>query len=106
MQSISRNGIPKFLPWVASLGFTQTPNGREPDILYACPEPDVAQLEGMTCDEFNRAHYMSAAPRSNHPNGVNVIFLDGHVDFFTNDVDEFAMSLMISTDDGLNPYAP
>jgi prepilin-type N-terminal cleavage/methylation domain-containing protein/prepilin-type processing-associated H-X9-DG protein len=103
MRSLTRTGIPKFIPWIGSVGYTQTPNGHEPDILYACPEPEVAQMEGMGCDEYDRARYMSAAPRSGHPNGVNVSFLDGRVEFFSNDVDEFAMSIMISTDDGLDP---
>ena len=36
---------------------------------------------------------MSAAPRSNHIGGVNTAFLDGHVDFLPNDVDEMVMAL-------------
>ena len=91
------------MPWKGSLGYTQTPNGREPDILYQCPEPEVAQLENMTCAEYEKVYYMSAAPRSSHPGGVNVAFLDNRVEFISNDIDEFAMSIMISTDDGLNP---
>src|SRR5262249_27952279 len=45
-QSISRNGVAKFAPLIGSLGLTQTPNGKWPDILYTCPEPEVAQMEG------------------------------------------------------------
>ena len=44
---------------------------------------------------------MSAAPRSTHPGGVNAAFLDGRVVFLSDDVDEFAMSVMINVDDGL-----
>jgi prepilin-type N-terminal cleavage/methylation domain-containing protein/prepilin-type processing-associated H-X9-DG protein len=103
LRSANRRNIPKFAPWYASLGYTQSPNGREPDILYACPEPEVAQLEKLSCMSFDVAHYMSAAPRSNHPGGVNASFLDGRVTFISDDVDEFAMSVMINVDDGLNP---
>jgi prepilin-type N-terminal cleavage/methylation domain-containing protein len=98
-----RRSVAKFAPWRGSLGYTQTPNGPEPDILYACPEPEVAQLERLSCLEFNQARYMSAAPRSNHPGGVCASFLDGRVTFLTNEVDEFAMSVMVNVDDGLDP---
>jgi prepilin-type processing-associated H-X9-DG protein len=42
---------------------------------------------------------MSAAPRSTHPGGVNAAFLDGHVDFLPDDVDEMVMARLISIDD-------
>src|SRR6185295_13267063 len=93
--------IAKFAPWNGSRGFTQSPNGSEPDILYECPEPEVAQLERLQCADFASQRYMSAAPRSNHPGGVCASFLDGRVTFLSNDVDEFAMSIMINVDDGL-----
>jgi prepilin-type N-terminal cleavage/methylation domain-containing protein/prepilin-type processing-associated H-X9-DG protein len=101
LQSLGRRTIAKFAPWYYSLGFTQSPNGREPDILYQCPEPEVAQLERLQCAEFASEHYISAAPRSTHPGGVNAAFLDGRVVFLFDDVDEFAMSVMINVDDGL-----
>jgi prepilin-type processing-associated H-X9-DG protein len=99
-----RNEGPKFAPWRGSIGYTHRPNGRHPDILYTCPEPETAQLDRMPCAEFEKAHYMSAAARSNHPGGVNVAFLDARADFLNNDVDEFVMAIMISTDDGLTPF--
>jgi prepilin-type N-terminal cleavage/methylation domain-containing protein/prepilin-type processing-associated H-X9-DG protein len=99
----NRKIIPKFIPWRGSLGYTQPPNGPEPDILYKCPEPEVAQLERMSCAEFESARYMSAAPRSNHPGGVNTVFVDGHCTFLTDDVDEFAMAVLINVDDGIIP---
>ena len=37
--------------------------------------------------------------RSHHPGGVNVTFLDGHVAFLTNDVDEIAMAYMVCIND-------
>lgn len=103
LKSTSRTSPPKFSPWLGCLGYTQSPNGREPDILYRCPEPEVAQLERLQCAEFDNVWYMSAAPRSNHDGGVNVAFLDGRVTFLTDDVDEFAMSIMVSVDDGMSP---
>lgn len=106
MKSMNRLGTLKFIPWVGSVGFTQPPNGREPDILYDCPDPAMCQLEGMSCDIYSKARYMSAAPRSSHTGGVNAAYLDGSVNFLPNDVDEFAMAIMISIDDGLNPDSP
>jgi prepilin-type processing-associated H-X9-DG protein len=44
--------------------------------------------------------YISAAPRSQHVGGVNAAFLDGHVTFLPNDVDEYAMLYMVDTTDG------
>jgi prepilin-type processing-associated H-X9-DG protein len=103
MTNAARSGIAKFSPWKGSIGYTQSPNGRWPDILYDCPEEELAQLERMQCERFDKAMYMSASPRSNHPGGVNAAYLDGRVTFLTNDTDEFAMSLMVSIDDGLSP---
>ena len=43
---------------------------------------------------------ISAAPRSMHTGGVNAAFLDGHITFLFNEVDEYAMSWMVSSNDG------
>ncbi|MDZ4659284.1 MAG: DUF1559 domain-containing protein [Bythopirellula sp.] len=45
--------------------------------------------------------YMSAAPRSLHPGGVNASFLDGRVSFLIDEIDEIAMAYMVSINDGL-----
>jgi prepilin-type N-terminal cleavage/methylation domain-containing protein/prepilin-type processing-associated H-X9-DG protein len=89
-----------------SLGLTQPPNNQGPnvDMLYACPDMAGAQLEGMPCgvwspSEYNQWHYLSAAPRSNHVGGVNVVFVDGHTGFVPNQVDEIAMAYMVSAND-------
>ena len=88
-----------------SLGYTQRPNSQGPpfDMLYACPDAADAQMRGMPCGvwdpETRATNFLSAAPRSNHPGGVNVVFVDGHVGFLSNDVDEFAMAYMVSTND-------
>lgn len=86
-------------PDVRSLGYTQVPNGPLPDVLYQCPDSAAAQLEGMPC---NTAYlgYISSAPRSNHIGGVNAGFVDGHIEFLSEDIDEFVMLYMIDVNDG------
>ena len=43
--------------------------------------------------------YLSSAPRSNHPNGVNAVFIDGHVGFLPNTIDKLTMAYLISIED-------
>jgi len=95
----------KFVGDSRSVGQAQPPNNEGPnvDMLYDCPDPNKAQVEGMICARFAsdvNSTYLSAAPRSQHVGGVNVCFLDGHVGFLTNDVDDFAMAYMVSINDG------
>ena len=54
------------------------------------------------CGEYGGGgnHYLSAAPRSQHPGGVNATFHDGRVQFLPNRVDELTMARMISCNDG------
>ncbi len=86
-------------PYELSLGLTQYPNGPNPDVLYVCPDAAAAQFDRMPCNDAYRG-YISAAPRSQHPGGVNSAFLDGHVGFLPNDIDEYVMLWMTSTNDG------
>ena len=83
-----------------SLGLTQRPNNQEfiADMLYECPDPAGAQMERMPCNTWGGGsnYYLSAAPRSNHVGGVNIIFADGHTAFLPDPVDEYAMAYMIS----------
>jgi prepilin-type N-terminal cleavage/methylation domain-containing protein/prepilin-type processing-associated H-X9-DG protein len=102
LRNLSRSVIPKYSPWLGSIGFTQSPNTKQPDILDTCPEPHLAQFERIPCASYANADYLSAAPRSKHAGGVNAAFLDGSVVFLTDDVDEFAMAVMVATDDGLS----
>lgn len=86
------------------LGMTQLPNNRGPnvDVLYSCPDILGAQMEKMPCglwDPNGQFNYLSSAPRSNHPGGVNVIFMDGHSGFLLDNVDEIVMAYMISIND-------
>ncbi len=89
-----------------SLGVTQRPNHQSgnSDMLYNCPDMAGAQIEKMPCLTWDPGggslHYLSAAPRSHHPEGVNVVFLDGHVNFVSNTIDETVMAYLISVTDG------
>lgn len=95
----------KFEANKSSLGLTQLPNNRGPnvDVLYSCPDMLGSQMEKMPCglwDSTGEFNYLSSAPRSNHPGGVNVIFMDGHTGFLLDNVDETVMAYLISINDG------
>lgn len=91
-----------------SIGETQRPNAKRPnaDVLQLCADQQslASASEGMPCVRWNRVlglrGYLSAAPRSLHPGGVNAAFLDGHISFLTDDVDDFTMAYAISVNDG------
>ena len=93
-----------------SLGLTQLPNssGRVVDTLHFCPpgkeQERQSLFEEMPCGEWKGvigvAGYYSASPRSLHPGGVNVAYVDGHVDFLVDEVDELSMAYRISINDG------
>jgi prepilin-type N-terminal cleavage/methylation domain-containing protein/prepilin-type processing-associated H-X9-DG protein len=99
----------KYVPDPGSLGVTQPPNCEGPnvDMIHRCADPAEAQVLRMPCGEYGDGanHYLSAAPRSAHAGGVNVIFHDGHIGFLVNEVDEMAMVKMVSCNDGL-PVTP
>jgi prepilin-type N-terminal cleavage/methylation domain-containing protein/prepilin-type processing-associated H-X9-DG protein len=83
---------------------TQRPNGDGPntDTLYDCVSPAEAQFSGVPCLQVGAdgVYWLSASPRSQHPGGVYVAYLDGHVARLSNDVDERVMAYAISIDDG------
>ena len=71
------------------------------DRLDRCPDASGAQLDKMPCSEVDpAAPWYSAAPRSRHPDGVNVVYIDGHVGFLTDNVDEFNMAYLVGIEDG------
>ncbi len=77
----------------------RTPNSTAPDVLFECIEPAKAQSEGLPChDQWNL--YISDAPRSQHADGVNVVYLDGHVTFLRDSVAPSVLAQMIAVDDG------
>lgn len=95
----ARTASPVYEGHPGSLGLTQRPNNQEfiADMLYECPDPAGAQMERMPCNTWGGGsnYYLSAAPRSNHAGGVNIIFADGHTAFLPDPVDEWAMAYMI-----------
>lgn len=82
---------------------TQLPNTLGPNLdgLQECPEPADAQLTGMPCFRHGSGsgNYLSAAPRSLHVGGVNGAYLDGRVEFITDDIDPYVMALSICIED-------
>ncbi len=93
-----------------SLGQTQTPNDLGPvkDTIHLCASGGAQQLaadiEGMPCRKWvwpiGVKGFYSASPRSLHPGGVNVAYLDGHTGFALDEVDEFSFAYRISINDG------
>lgn len=95
----------------SSAGATQTPNCQGPnrDTLSRCVAGgalyDAASAAHMPCMSTSnlppglRGH-MSAAPRSQHPGGVNAALLDGHAAFLADEIDDFVMAYLVSVNDG------
>ncbi len=92
-----------------SVGEAQTPNNQGPngDVFSGCSAVHAASAAaGMPCIQPTASTFvglyahLSAAPRSNHPGGVNAAYLDGHVAFLPNEIDEFSMAYAVSVNDG------
>src|SRR5690606_14880601 len=96
-----------------SVGLTQRPNsrGRIKDTLFFCQDEQKleADLQRMPCEGWNRqvgsAGFYSASPRSLHPGGVNAAYLDGHIEFVSDDVDDFAFAYAVSINDGQTQFS-
>jgi prepilin-type processing-associated H-X9-DG protein len=89
------------------VGKTQLPNSSVvKDTLFYCKEDQKAEAdrEDMPCVGWNRsvgaAGFYSASPRSLHPGGVNVAFVDGHTAFVSDDIDDFTFAYWVSINDG------
>jgi prepilin-type N-terminal cleavage/methylation domain-containing protein/prepilin-type processing-associated H-X9-DG protein len=100
----------KYVPNRDSLGKTQRPNVQGPnkDVILDCAKfADQAAAAFMPCNPQTFVPglnpgvngYMSAAPRSSHPGGVNASYLDGHATFMNDDVDDLVMALAVSVSD-------
>jgi len=64
----------------------ETPNSSVPDCMrgFHCPDPSQQVAPCVnTCLEQE----IAIAARSRHPGGVNVLFVDSHVDFYVDEVD-------------------
>jgi prepilin-type N-terminal cleavage/methylation domain-containing protein/prepilin-type processing-associated H-X9-DG protein len=87
---------------------SQLPNtvGPNADVLVNCPDDVLvqAQMHRMPCIKWEWqlgvTGYISSAPRSNHFGGVNVAYLDGHVDTLPNEVDPFVLCNLVDIRDG------
>jgi hypothetical protein len=96
----------RFFPDAESAVFMQRPNHTSPNLdpIYQCRDPAEAQLEGMPCATYQAGNqsvsYLSSAPRSSHPGGVNVASMDGSARFIPDDIDPLAMAYRISVSDG------
>lgn len=95
-----------FVPNPNSVGKTQPPNNQGPnkDTILSCEQvANLAQALAMPCSPQTHVvgvnGYMSAAPRSLHPGGVTAAYLDGHVAFLADDIDELAMARAVSVTD-------
>ncbi|MCA9234739.1 MAG: DUF1559 domain-containing protein [Planctomycetales bacterium] len=110
-QYTTQNRAP-YVPSPDSRGEAQPPNNQGPnfDTLKYCTaaatSPRQQSFEAaMPCSLHSSQTgvgvqgHMSAAPRSLHPGGVNGAFLDGHVVFLRDDIDEFVMAGMVSVTD-------
>ncbi|MFM1902976.1 MAG: Type secretion system protein precursor [Planctomycetota bacterium] len=102
-----RPGAP-FEHSIISLGHTQRPNISDPavnvDVLYDCPDSTAAEAAGMPCatwTPWGEWRYLSSAPRSRHPGGVQSLWADGRVTFLPDTIDEIVMGYLIAIDDGL-----
>jgi prepilin-type N-terminal cleavage/methylation domain-containing protein/prepilin-type processing-associated H-X9-DG protein len=77
----------------------ETPNSSVADCLrtFHCPDPrqQVAPCV-KTCNE----HEIAIAARSRHPGGVNVLFVDGHVGFYVDEVDLVVWQALATIADG------
>ena len=78
------------------------------DSLFSCTgqHKATASRERMPCLWQPGGGFMSAAPRSTHPGGVHVMFLDGHVTLISNDISEPAMATLVSINDGQQALVP
>jgi hypothetical protein len=92
--------MPFNYPGIDSMVPNSMPSGNE-DKIHECPITDLvaARFDNMPCGADNGT-WTSAAPRSNHPGGVNATNCDGSVRWIDNEIDQFLMSRLVSINDG------
>ena len=92
--------IPYNYPGIDSLTPNSIPLGNL-DMIHECPTNDevAARFENLPCKTDNDT-WTSAAPRSNHPGGVNATHCDGSVRWLDNEIDQFLMARLVSINDG------
>lgn len=93
--------IKRYVPDPTYAADAQLPNSVVPqigDTLFACTPQEMRNVFKAPCVSIG--DYMSAAPRSNHPGGVNAVALDGHAGFMSNNIDSFTYAYLVSSNDG------
>jgi prepilin-type N-terminal cleavage/methylation domain-containing protein len=96
------NGLKPFSRFVPDPSFTDVavPNSQNefvPDGLFVCRQFIMTQQYHAPCSHITRL--MIAAPRSEHPGGVNAVALDGHAGFISNEIDSHVFAYLVSTTD-------
>ena len=78
-----------------------TPNSITPDLLWPgeCVSMPDANLPCTAGSRNEATHYASA--RSHHPGGVNVVFVDGHVEFVPDEIDKTTWRQLAHISDGM-----
>jgi prepilin-type N-terminal cleavage/methylation domain-containing protein/prepilin-type processing-associated H-X9-DG protein len=93
--------IPIPYPMVDCLPPNSIPFGNE-DKIHEAPITDkaAARLDNMPASTDPNGTWTGAAPRSNHPGGVNATHCDGSVRWIDNEIDQFLMARLVSINDG------
>jgi len=69
------------------------------DQVSPVPDIETAARDGIPCSEYEVGTFASASARSQHPNGVIGVWLDGHVEFISDDIEVAAFAHLISSND-------
>jgi prepilin-type N-terminal cleavage/methylation domain-containing protein/prepilin-type processing-associated H-X9-DG protein len=77
-----------------------TAGWKNEDYIRDCPDDNEADLIGMPCFAANGLSRNAAAPRSNHPGGVNAAHADGSVIFILDEIDQFLMARQVCINEG------
>jgi prepilin-type processing-associated H-X9-DG protein len=88
-----------YVPSPEYADLAQLPNNQSSQIkdqIFSCKRPAVALQARMPC---KNQQYLSAAPRSNHPGGVNAVALDGHAGFVSDQIESYTYAYLICVND-------
>lgn len=89
---------------------TQFPNASigYGDQIRPVPDNRAARLDGMPCGRYETygSWFASAAPRSRHPGGVYSVWLDGHVQFVTDEIDIITFAHHLCVHEAGASYGP
>lgn len=91
-------------PYTKGKGLTPNTIGPTPEPIYLCVDQADSQIQRMPCVTYNTGEatmYLSGAPRSCHPGGVNAVLGDGRVIFMTNEINEELMAFLACAFDGV-----